>query len=65
MTDDRTADPPRRRYRWPWFLLAGVVVFFVLSMMWMMVAVERVKRNKASTMEMTNPQHTSSVPAKP
>jgi hypothetical protein len=65
MTDDRTVETPRRRYRWPWFLLAGVVLFFILSTMWMMVAVERVKRNKASTMEMTNSHQTSSAPAKP
>jgi hypothetical protein len=64
MIDERTADPARRRYRWPWFLLAGVVLFFVVSVMWMMMAVERVKRNKASTMEMIN-SHTSSAPAKP
>lgn len=52
-----TADaptPPRRSYRWPFFLLAGVVLFFAASMMWMLVFVRRVKRMKASTQEMTN-----------
>jgi len=65
MIDGDNPDTTRRRYRWPWFLLAAVVLFFILSTMWMMVAVERVKRNKASTMEMTNSHHTSSVPVKP
>jgi hypothetical protein len=64
MNDEASLETPRRRYRWPWFLLAGVVLFFVVSTMWMMVAVQRVKRNKASTIEMTN-SHTSSLPAKP
>ena len=65
MIDGDSPDTPRRRYRWPWFLLAGVVLLFVMSMMWMMVAVERVKRNKASTIEMTNSHQPSSAPAKP
>ena len=49
-----------RRYRWPWFVLAGVVIFFIASILWMMSFVQRVKRIKASTMDMTN----SAAPAK-
>lgn len=61
MIEEGNADAPKRRYRWPWFLLSGVMVFFFVSVMWLMVAVERVKRNKASTMELTN-SHTSPTP---
>jgi len=43
-----------KRFRWPWFVLAGVVLFFVASIAWLMVFVQRVKRMKASTIEMTN-----------
>ena len=63
MMDERSPETPKRRYRWPWFLLAGVSLFFIVSMMWLLVAVERVKRNKASTMEMTN-SHSTPEPAK-
>lgn len=54
MIDQGSSVPPRRAYRWPWFVLAGVVLFFVVSLMWLMVFVQRVKRIKASTMELTN-----------
>ena len=59
-----TPKPPKGDFRWPWFVLAAVVLFFVVSVMWLMVFVQRVKRIKASTMEMTNPTP-SSAPAKP
>lgn len=55
--------PPKRKFRWPWFVLAGVILFFVASTMWLMVFIERVKRIKASTMEMTN-SPASAAPAK-
>ena len=61
MMDESGLTTPRRRYRWPWFLLAGVTIFFFVSVMWLMVAVERVKRNKASTMELTN-SHATPAP---
>lgn len=51
----------RKRFRWPWFVLAGVVLFFIASIGWLMVFVQRVKRMKASTIEMTN---SSAAPAK-
>jgi hypothetical protein len=63
MIDERGPAPPRRAFRWPWFVLAGVVLFFVVSMLWLMVFVQRVKRIKAATMEMTN-SASSSAPAK-
>jgi hypothetical protein len=52
-----------KRYRWPWFVLAGVVLFFAASIAWMTVFVQRVKRIKASSMELTN-SHSTAAPAK-
>ena len=53
----------RKGFRWPWFVLAGVVLFFAASVAWMMMFVQRIKGIKASTMEMTN-SHSSGMPAK-
>jgi hypothetical protein len=65
MTGDlSTPEPPKGKFRWPWFVLAGVVLFFVVGIMWLMVFVQRVKRIKASTMEMTN-SPAAAAPAKP
>ena len=55
-----TEQPPKR-FRWPWFVLVGVVLFFGVSVAWMMTFVQRVKRIKESTMEMTN---SSAAPVK-
>lgn len=55
-----TQEQPKR-FRWPWFVLAGVVLFFGASVVWMMTFVQRVKRIKESTIEMTN---STSAPAK-
>jgi hypothetical protein len=63
MMDERSPIAPKRAYRWPWFVLAGVVLFFVASIMWLMVFVQRVQRMRTSTMEMTN-SAASSAPAK-
>jgi len=63
MIDEHSSVPPKRTFRWPWFVLAGVVLFFVVSIMWLMVFVQRVKRIRTSTMEMTNSPSTS-APAK-
>ncbi|MEI9864414.1 MAG: hypothetical protein WDN00_07625 [Limisphaerales bacterium] len=30
-----------RRYRWPWFAAAAVVLFVVLTVVWMSIAVKR------------------------
>jgi uncharacterized membrane protein len=63
MMDEQSPIPQKRVYRWPWFVLAGVVLFFIASIMWLLVFVQRVQRMKASTIEMTN-SGASSVPAK-
>ena len=63
MMDEHSPIPQKRTYRWPWFVLAGVVLFFVASIMWLMVFIQRVQRIKSSTIEMTN-SAASSAPAK-
>src|SRR5437899_3258616 len=50
MTDQR--DPkPRRRYRWPWLLLAALLIGIVLTVLWVLGAVRRVKQIRRSTGE--------------
>ena len=58
------SEQPRKRLRWPWFVLAGVVIFFSASVVWMMVFIQRVKRIKESTIEMNNPSQSNAAPAK-
>jgi F0F1-type ATP synthase assembly protein I len=38
--------PPQPRYRWPWFVLAFVLLGFVLAVVWMSVAVKREKAER-------------------
>ena len=63
MIDEPSPKPVKRVFRWPWFVLAGVVLFFAVSILWLMTFVQRVKQIKASTMEMTNSSSTA-APAK-
>ena len=37
---------PKRRYNWPWFVLAGVVLGILLAIIWMSREVERTRRNR-------------------
>jgi hypothetical protein len=48
MTDPLTPKPPRH-YRWPWFLIAGVILGVLLMILWMLGAVRKVKRIREST----------------
>lgn len=49
---DEEVPPPRRR--WPWILLAGVILFFIVSTLWVLALVQRVKRVRDSTYPPTN-----------
>ena len=40
---------PRRRYRWPWLLLAALIIGIVLTVLWVLGAVRRVKQIREST----------------
>jgi membrane protein DedA with SNARE-associated domain len=35
-----------RRYKWPWFVLAGVLLFVVLTIVWMSFAVKRERQER-------------------
>jgi hypothetical protein len=35
-----------RRYKWPWFVLAAVLLFVVLTVVWVSVAVQKVERER-------------------
>ena len=34
------------RYRWPWFVLAGVVLFFALAIFWVGLAANKLKHER-------------------
>ncbi|HVU09608.1 MAG TPA: hypothetical protein VHG89_13835 [Verrucomicrobiae bacterium] len=36
----------RRRYKWPWFVLAGVLLFIAMTILWMSVAVHRERQER-------------------
>lgn len=36
--------PTRRRYRWPWFLLAALLAALGLAVIWLSFEVERTRR---------------------
>jgi|HubBroStandDraft_6_1064221.scaffolds.fasta_scaffold5734154_1 hypothetical protein len=38
--------PPPRRYKWPWFVLVAVILFFALAVLWMSVAVRREREER-------------------
>src|SRR5438132_310434 len=40
---------PGRRYRWPWLLLAALIVGIVLTVLWVLGAVRKVKQIREST----------------
>jgi hypothetical protein len=38
--------PPKRKYKWPWFVLAAVVLGLALAILWMSFAVKREKEER-------------------
>jgi hypothetical protein len=50
--ESRQEPAPRRRYTWPWFVLAAFVLAVVLAGIWLLKEVRRVKRIKSSTKEL-------------
>ncbi len=45
--EDKNIDSTPPRYRWPWFVLAAVVLGVVLAVVWMTVEVRRIRRQQA------------------
>jgi heme/copper-type cytochrome/quinol oxidase subunit 2 len=42
--DDQNEAP--RRYQWPWFVLAAILLFVILAVVWMSFAVRREKQER-------------------
>ena len=38
--------PPGQKYRWPWFVLAAVLLGIVLAVVWMGFAVKKIERER-------------------
>jgi uncharacterized membrane protein len=38
--------PPKRNYKWPWFVLAAVVLGVVLAIVWMSFAIHREQQER-------------------
>jgi hypothetical protein len=56
---EQNAKDPKTRYRWPWFLLAAVILAIVLAVIWMSVAVRRVREYRKPEMPSVPAQTTS------
>ncbi len=39
-----TEEPSGRRYRWPWFLLAAVLLAIALAVLWLSKEIQRARR---------------------
>jgi hypothetical protein len=50
---DPAANPPPR-YRWPRYALAGVILFFALSVLWLWREVHRVRHLQQHRVAVTN-----------
>ena len=47
--DESDKNLPRRGYKWPWFVLAAVVLGFVLAIIWMFFLVQKEKSERFDT----------------
>jgi hypothetical protein len=61
MNDD-PIKPESQKRLWPWFLLAGVILWIALSVFWMWREVQRVKRQKLAVIELR--EHRADTPLK-
>ena len=46
MPDLQDEPDGKPRYRWPWFVLAAVVLFIALAIVWMNIAVHRERQER-------------------
>jgi hypothetical protein len=46
MNNEPDENPPKPNYKWPWFVLAAVVLGIVLAILWMLAAVQREKSER-------------------
>lgn len=49
--------PPKRNYKWPWFVLAAVLLFLALAALWVSFAVKNVERERDVNAPLNNPAH--------
>lgn len=40
------SDESPRRYKWPWFAAAAVILFFLLTIVWMSFAIRREQQQR-------------------
>jgi hypothetical protein len=43
---ERNEIPPKRNHKWPWFVLAAIILFVLLAVLWMSFAVHREKQER-------------------
>ena len=46
MTDAPDENPPKRNYKWPWFVASAVLLFVVLAVVWVIFAARKVERER-------------------
>lgn len=46
-------DKRSRHYKWPWYVLAAVVLFAVLAVLWIGAAVHKIKQEREFTVPNT------------
>lgn len=44
--DEPEKNPPARKYKWPWFVLAAAILGFLLAFVWMFFAVQKEKSER-------------------
>lgn len=44
--DEPSANSPKRRYRWPWVVLAAFIVWVLLAVVWVGVAARHVREQR-------------------
>jgi hypothetical protein len=44
--DEPVANPPPRRYRWPWIVAVALIVWVLLAVVWMVFAVRQVEERR-------------------
>ncbi len=47
MTDAPDEHPPKRNYKWPWFVGPAVLLFIVLAVLWVIFAARQVEQERS------------------
>jgi hypothetical protein len=45
--ENESANEPKRRYRWPWVVMAALILWVLLAVVWMRAAVLRVEEERS------------------